>query len=510
MARARPSSAQLWAGLCTAAVLAAAPVGAGEVTFDPAPWLADLQQVREAMTQKYANFEWLVFERRMPLAELFDATGERLRAAASDEDARQIIERSLQSIGDGHLRIRWPAPAAGAPAAPVAPPGMCQGLGYDASLRGQALAPSIPGYRALPEETAAEFPAGYIRSGADTVGVVRVGMFAPQGYPELCASARQALGIDEHAACDAQCAEHLAGAVYELMGQDLARRIRQLARGGSTVLLIDITGNGGGSEWAEAAARMVSPLPLRSERREGVRGEHWAAYWAALARDLREAARAAPADAQQLQQWAIQVDQAGKEAGTPCSAVPFWSGKRPPCKWLAPAFYATGILAEADAATLHGKPWGALVFSPAQYDFEESVWQGPVLVLVDQGTASAAEQFAAVLQDNRAAAVIGTRTLGAGCGHTRGGTPTVLTHSGAILQLPDCARLRLDTSNEVHGIDPDVPIGLQTLDAVSDAGHWVADALPRGIEFAERLCAQEHCRRSPSARAPNLSSAQAP
>jgi hypothetical protein len=509
MARPAQSSARAWALAGAIALVAAAPAGAAEGAFDPAPWVEDLQQVRAAMTQKYANFEWAVFERRMPLAELFDATARRLRAATSDEEARQIIDRALESIGDAHLRIRWSAtPGDAAPGDAV--PAVCQG--YDASMRGQPLGPAIPGYRALPDEMAAEFPAGQLRAGTETVGVLRIGLFGPRGYPELCASAREALGMAEHAACDAACADRMEGAVYELMAQDLARRIRQLAHAGSTVLLIDITGNGGGSEWAEAAARIVSPLSLRSERREGVRGEHWAGYWDSLARQLREAGRAAPAaEAQPLQQWALQVEEAGAEARKPCSAAAFWSGHRPPCKWLAPAFYASGILAEADAAALHAKPWGALVFSPAQYDFEAAVWQGPVLVLVDQGSASAAEQFAAVLQDNRAAVVIGTRTLGAGCGHTRGGTPTVLSHSGGILQLPDCARVRADSSNEVHGIDPDVPVGLQAMDAVPDAGRWVAEALlSRGIDAALRLCAQEHCRHAAAANTPSLSSAPAP
>ncbi|MBS0581215.1 MAG: hypothetical protein JSR36_18320 [Proteobacteria bacterium] len=500
-----------WMGAWTVAVLAAGPVAAGEGAFDPAPWIEDLHQVRAVMTQKYANFEWAVFERRMPLEELFKATEARLRAADSDADARQIIDRSLQSIGDAHLRIQWPSPATGVAADAGEPKTLCQALGYDVALRGQGIGTTLPGYHALGDEMAAEFPGGVIRAGPSTVGVVRVGMFGPQGYPELCTSAREALGIAESAVCDAACANHIEAAVYELMGQDLARRIRQLSRSGSSVLLIDITGNGGGSEWAEAAARMVSPLGLRSERREGVRGEHWAGYWETLARELRDAAHAAPAeDAPQLERWAQQVDQARIAASTPCSAEAFWSGRRPPCKWLAPAFYATGILAEADAATLRGKPWGPLVFSPAQYDFESAVWQGPVLVLVNQGTASAAEQFAAVLQDNRAAAIIGTRTLGAGCGHTRGGTPTLLAHSRGVLLLPDCARVRLDDSNEVHGIDPDVPVGLQTTEGVPDAGRWVGEALARGIETAERLCAQAHCRQPAAANMPSLSSAQAP
>jgi hypothetical protein len=57
-------------------------------------------------------------------------------------------------------------------------------------------------------------------------------------------------------------------------------------------------------------------------------------------------------------------------------------------------------------------------------------------------TWSAAEEFAAVLQDNRAALIVGAPTGGADCGHTDGGTPTTFAQSREVLKLPDCVRLR--------------------------------------------------------------------
>lgn len=68
---------------------------------------------------------------------------------------------------------------------------------------------------------------------------------------------------------------------------------------------------------------------------------------------------------------------------------------------------------------------------------------------MDQNTWSAAEEFSAVLQDNRAAVIMGTRTGGAGCGHTNGGTPTTLTNSKAVLELPDCVRFRAEDRKSV-------------------------------------------------------------
>ncbi len=479
-------------------ITTAVPALGCERKFDVNLWIEDLHQVRTALSDKYANFEWAVFEREIDLSRLFDQTEVRLRSATSDEDAKAIIDRSIRAIGDGHLRVRWPTPAAASPATtPEVQPDVCTRLGYDVIMRGRALGPYIPGYRPLPDDVPPEFPAGLISSAKQTIGVVRIGLFAPQGYPELCATLRDRLTVADHSTCDQQCTDRLESAAYAAMSRDLALRVSELKRLGATVLLVDITGNGGGSEWAEAAARIVSPFKLRSERRDGVRGEHWADYWGSLAKTLRQAEQSAsPADSQRLEGWAQQVEQAKADASTHCSSAAFWSGQRPDCEWLARAFYATGILAEADARSLRREPWGALVFSPAQYDFEESVWRGPLLVLVDGGTGSASEQFAAVLQDNEAAVIIGAPTAGAGCGHTNGGTPTTLTHSHGILEVPDCARIRRDGSNEVRGIDPDVLIGFRAMDGIRRKGLRVAAALSRGAIAAVQLCQRKHCTRT--------------
>jgi tRNA U34 5-methylaminomethyl-2-thiouridine-forming methyltransferase MnmC len=39
-----------------------APTFASTPSFDPKPWLDDLEQTREAIATKYANLEWVVIE----------------------------------------------------------------------------------------------------------------------------------------------------------------------------------------------------------------------------------------------------------------------------------------------------------------------------------------------------------------------------------------------------------------------------------------------------------------
>ena len=122
-----------------------------------------------------------------------------------------------------------------------------------------------------------------------------------------------------------------------------------------------------------------------------------------------------------------------------------------------------------------------------KFNYPEGVWRGPLIVLVDGGTGSAAEQFAAVLQDNKVAIVMGSPTVGAGCGHTDGGTPTTLKNSGGVLELPDCARFRADGSNEVTGVQPDVLVGLRSGDGRHRQGIRVSEKLSEAIERALRI-----------------------
>ena len=177
-----------------------------------------------------------------------------------------------------------------------------------------------------------------------------------------------------------------------------------------------------------------------------------------------------------------------RQATTPCDSAPLWQGLRASCEWLGKGFYGSGLLAAADPNELLGKPWADLVFTPIEYPYEEGAWREPLMVLIDKNVGSAASEFAAILQDNRAAVIMGEPSLG-GCGHTNGGTPTVLVHSRAVLEVPDCARYRADGTNEMRGIEPDVLVGFRPGEGPHlRAAHFVA-ALPEAVARGESLFA---------------------
>lgn len=479
---------RLWGALAAVAAAMSFAGPACAEPFDRAAWLADLEQARQAFHEKYANLDWLEGEREVGVDKLFADLAKRMGRAQNDAQAMAVFNRLARKTGDGHVVIEWPEPTAAATTssggAPSASFDLCGSIGYDQRQNEPGTAQALPGYAEL-ASTGSPFHAGTLTVGDIRVGVVRIGIFQPQGYPELCRAAVHELAIPADKPCDDECQNRIVTFAYRDLTVTLEQRLQELAAAGATTLLVDLTNNGGGSEWAEAAARMFSSRKLVSERRGFVRGEHWAKQWRDLGGQLREFAKDAPAaDKQRLLRWAAEADAALRQAQAPCPAT------SPACPRTATAGFSVGLVGSAPAGAFDGKEWGALVFNPAQFPYHDGVWNGPLIVLTDQETWSAAEEFAAVLQDNRAAVVMGARTGGAGCGYTWGGTPTTLKNSGAVLKLPDCVRFRADGSNEVRGILPDVPVPLRADDGLALRARLIAEKLPEAIAHARALQAQ--------------------
>jgi hypothetical protein len=463
--------------------------GAAEVpAWTSKPWLDDLAQMRSAVDSKYANLDWLRQEREVDLDRLFERAAAAIGSATSDAQAMAVFDRVVQRFGDGHVAISWPRPEGtgssrvpAAKAAPMAAQGFCQARGYDSGQASPGLGQSLAGY--TPVEEGPVLPAGTVSTGGVRAGIVRIGVFQPQGYPSLCAEAVQALSIPLDRPCDEACDNAIVTHAYRRLTGALEDRLTRLRSAGAEVLVVAITGNGGGSEWAEAAARMVSGRRLTSARMGFVRGAHWERLWRELGDKLRGfAAKASPADRSRLLGWAAEADAARAEAARTCPPV-----GSPGCPRLGRAGYSTGLVGAVPADAFAGKEWEPYVFNPGQHRYREAVWSGPVVVLTDQETWSAAEQFTALLQDNRAALVVGARTGGAGCGHTWGGTPTTLTNSGAVLKLPDCVRFRADGSNEVRGIIPDLVLPWRVNDGRAFRARMIEAALPEAAARAKAL-----------------------
>ncbi len=422
--------------------------------YDPKPWLDDLGQMRTAFSTGYANFEWAVFDHEVDLSALFADTEKRVENAGSDAAARAAFDRLIRRLGDGHVELHWPngAPHADKTNSPCG--------NYDPARAAKLIVAYAKGYVPLDTPQSGIFPAGIVTSGKHRVGVIKIAAFDPYATPELCQAALAALGIPSDKPCDDACSDKIGDWAEAHMDAEFIAQIKALKASRIDTLLVDIAGNGGGTEWADAAARMLTTSRLRSPRHGFVRGPHWVKKLGDLEASLRAAAaKASPEDQKRLLEYADEAAAKKIVASTPCDSTPLWQRQHPTCAWLGEGFYETGFLPAADPETLRGKPWAPLIFIPMEYQYTEGLWRGPLLVLVDGGSASSSERFAGELQDNHAALIMGEPTAGAIGGHTDGGTSFTLSHSGAVLLLPDISDLPTADRYARGGVVPDLLVG---------------------------------------------------
>ena len=459
--------------------------------FSPDPYLEDFHQLLSEMSVHYANLEWVANDRRTDLPKLKARTEERLRNARSAEEAHAAFARFIRGLGDGHVEIRWPTPSSSQPDQHPAAKAFCERLGYDQQDNDGGIDWSIfPGFKPIQGVDAADFPGGLLHLKGDTLGIVRIGLFSEHAHMALCHQAQKRLAKAEDAQCTDTCEDDFEFAVGDLLTAALERRLRSLRAAGATRILVDITGNGGGTNWVEPAVRVMTDIPLKSPRIAFVKSDHWVV-------DLQK--RLNVVSGEELKQdfdprtlligAADPLRDAVAHAWPDCDRSPLWTGATLNCSQIyKPKLFTSGTLVYAKPGSFPNLKSRYILFNPLHYRYHEGANTLPLIVLVDDNTASSAEYFAAMLQDNHAATVVGTMTAGCGCGFTNGGIPTTLKNSHAEVRLPDCIRLRADGTNEVAGITPDILLPWTSHD--SRYQHAVALKLwidsPQGQSFLHK------------------------
>lgn len=451
---AAPDLARLLRRLCVAlACLASGFVAAVTPAPGSADWQSDYEALLAGLASHYANFEDQIRVRRIDLPALAARQRKALQDATDDTGRRAAIEGLLRQLRDPHVRIDWnPLPAGHAPE-PVCAAGMNGGR------EGRLQWSRWPAFTPLADEAARIFSAGLLRRpDGRRLGIVRLGLFIESTYPAACAEAARALALAADAPCDTSCSEHRDAIAARVLDAALERTVRALRAAGATMLVLDISDNGGGSDWNEAVARRLAG-PLRSAHIGMLKHPAWQDW-------VDNQLRTVGPDAPEAARWRRVREQLAQ----PCDLAAAWSdremalGGRPlPCSTLIHGHLHTLGTTE---------PWGPQV--------PPGVNRLPLVLLVNEETHSAAEQFAALLQDNRKARVIGSVTAGAACGtFTARGTSFVLPRSGARVHVPDCVRLRADGSDERRGIVPDVLVPWAPSDSPWLRTAKAAEALAR-------------------------------
>lgn len=432
-------------------------------TFGAAQWLEDFARLKREMSAGYANLEWAIEERGLDLKQLSDETESSLRKARDRAEAQQAIEIFLRRFADAHLRIEWTTNGKSDESpfnSEAAPRRLCERLGYrpNPNAKPGVAFSALKNFRALENESSKYLPAGVINlNDGKKIGVLRIALFMESVFPDLCAQAVAESRLADDAECADECAERVSRRVSNLLTGRLAAQIGNLKREKIDALLVDITSNGGGTNWYEPAARSLTAKPLRSAAFGFIRHKHWTRQLKERLLTVENETRktSAPRLKKLLARMAGNLRREIAETEKPCDRLGVWENRKLDCSLIVAAepvlpYAAPGELPDADVSRL--------LFGASYFHYREGVYTGKLLVLIDQRTASSAEAFAAMLGDNGAATIVGQPSMGAGCGYTNGGIEIVLKNSGGRVKMPDCVRFRADGSNEAAGITPDISI----------------------------------------------------
>lgn len=354
-------------------------------TFDKVAWKADYERLKQALAQGYANLDWQVDRRGLNLVGADKAISAMLDKAGSDVEAALIFARLVEAFKDPHLQLIYgPAPASAAllpqqsdTGAPVQAAELCKAAGFGTSKPATRLPyAGAPGWTPISD---APFQAGLIGK----TGFLRIPAFGEDRFADACAKVARP-GLE---------GRELQLAVRAELNRQLASLIATLKARGMTRLAVDISGNGGGSEWSAEVAAMLTGGEL--------------------------------------------TRQAPRRAAPSCDRQAMWRGERP-CD-----IYG----ASAQAETFAGK----------------GVWTGPLAVLVDRRSASAAEEFVTLLKGSKRAVILGERTFGSGCGYIDGGHAFAFKAAPMHIMMPNCSRYTAEGVNEIEGIAPMLPVDWATL-----------------------------------------------
>ncbi|HET9811631.1 MAG TPA: S41 family peptidase [Sphingomicrobium sp.] len=228
------------------AAAAAAPA------FDRAAWKADFERIKRGLAQGYSNLDWQVDHRGFNLARADQQISAMLDQATGDAQATLALARLVQAFDDPHLQLLPGGPPDSATllprqsdvAGPAAATDACAAKG--GKRAGRLAYASAPGWREIGD---GPFLAGLIGK----TGIIRVPSFGEDSYPDIC----QQVAKPEMDARNVQLA------VRAELNRRLAALIERMRREGMTQLVIDVTGNGGGSEWSSEMAAMFAAGPLK-------------------------------------------------------------------------------------------------------------------------------------------------------------------------------------------------------------------------------------------------------
>lgn len=454
--------------------LAASALLAAAAPAQPAnqPWLEDYGLLKARLERDYANLAWYASpEGGVDLPALDRRTTASLASASTVAEARAAVRDFVAALDDGHFSILPPPPADPGTAAPEPAQPDLDRAGADQACAARGYAnrspiafslpfESLPGFSLLAAGEDSPFRLGILRQGGRRFGILRIRNFSPTQYPAVCAAAWNAASRAQR-----RDAEGFSDRVQGQWLAALAAAIGRLRAERPDALIVDVGANSGGNDSGDWAARLFTRVPLRSSRLLMTSGPLAARYLDEEIQGLEQAmGRTTDEASRRAAGAALAVMQARRAAAAlpGCALSWAWTERRPwnpdGCSRLADVGFASGVVAGEAEAAIPDEAVARHVYWPARVSRLRGAWGGPLYLLTNGTTYSSAEMFAAMLQNNRAARIVGAASGGDGCGFMIDNDPLTLPHLGLRLRMPNCVRLRADGSDEVAGVTPDLPV----------------------------------------------------
>lgn len=439
------------------------------VAIERAGWLADYEHMKDLIAIFYPGLDWAISGAGLDLHRLDRHTKELLEDAESADESESILREFLQAFHDGHLRLSHPgsdpmgSDAVREPAilsASTSGAAACEALGYkDRDARDRGL--EVSAWRRFrPLDGDSPFAAGSVVFDGHAIGLIRIPSFHPPFYGRTCASEWERFRATLSTTCESACRDAFTWRMIGRLENDLGSRIGELRHRGVELLVVDVRHNPGGKEVFESGAEELLAGAVLPRTPIAVEPSRWMAGMLDAQRGLALSALAvcpmASAARRHLESLYWELDSAAAEAAIPCDRRGIW------LDWGARAGCATLIsVDDPDSDALLDGELNPVSRTRIRDSLARDVparphWRGPLVVVTDGRTGSAAEALAGRLQDYAGAIVVGERTSGSGGGWWLGNNYWTLEHSRLELLIPDHESFRRDGTSYQAGVTPDV------------------------------------------------------
>lgn len=439
---------------------------------DPQDWLADFDHLKSELSGGYANLDWVAKHHNLDLVALAQSTEDQLRETTSARKAKRIIHTFLASFKDPHLKAEsaeprtedassnyvWTGPKASATTKQALDAFGYRKSSYDWGIDFE----KVEGFVDLSENNN-PFPTGMVAlNDGRKLGLIRIKYFGEDRYYRVAEEVWPVFQKElQDESCNSDCAWRFRLQVRDQLMDRFKTNLTHLESAGIDGLVIDVTANGGGTEWAEDVARLFTTQPIMSPAFSLVKHPHWEKRIDEEVNSLRsdlEQTGLSSEIKEQLDQALLDHETLLQSIQLGCDSSALWETNAAlTCSRLAQDKHGRLTPSSFSENEIRALESEDILFSSVRHTEYVGLYQGPLFVAMDGGSASATEQFATLLQYNQAATVVGEASYGAGCGYTNGGIYVYLEHTGLRVWMSDCARTRADGENELAGVNPDLP-----------------------------------------------------